>query len=108
MELIMYDTFRDMISEIFNNEDFIEYTFVEGRKYKCVCSPVSNDVSFTEAGLMDTTNFTIDLELATLDRMPKMNDKLVFRDKSYKVAFIQIDSANTTVKLHLIALSKGK
>lgn len=88
MELIMYDTFRDMISEIFNNEDFIEYTFVEGRKYKCVCSPVSNDVSFTEAGLMDTTNFTIDLELATLDRMPKMNDKLVFRDKSYKVAFI--------------------
>lgn len=104
----MYDSFRDMISDIFNNDDFIQYTYVEGRKYKCICSPVSNDVSFTEAGLMDTTNFTLDLELATLDRIPKLNDKLVFREKQYKVAFVQTDSANTTIKLHLIALSKGK
>ena len=104
----MDDTFKNLIHQLFEVEAFVEYCYINGFKTKCICSSISNDVSFTEAGLMDTTNFTLDLELATLDRMPQINDKLVFRDKQYKIAFIQNDSANASIKLHLITLSKGK
>ena len=104
----MYDTFKSMISQLYNNPDFVEPVFVEGRKYKGICSSIGNGTLFTDAGLVDQANFTIDLELATLDRMPNEGDKVVFRQKEYKISHIDVDSANTTIKLYLIDLSKGK
>ena len=74
----MYDVFKQMIHQLYNNPDFIEYCYVEGRKYKCFCSSINDGTYFSEAGMVDEVNFTLDLELATLDRMPKQNDKIVF------------------------------
>lgn len=104
----MYQSFKQMIAELYNNPDFVEYCYVEGRKYKCICSSIGNGVMFTEAGMVDEVNFTLDLELATLDRMPQQNDKIVFRDKTYKISHIETDSANTTIKIFMISNSKGK
>ena len=104
----MYDSFKDMIAELFNQPDFIEYCYIEGRQYKCICSSIGGGVMFTEAGLVDEVNFTLDLELATLDRMPHQNDKIVFRNKQYKISHIETDSANTTIKIYMISNSKGK
>ena len=39
--------------------------------------------------------------------MPKKNDKVKFRDENYKINFIERDSANTSLKLHIVSLSKG-
>ena len=104
----MYQAFKDMVAELFNQPDFVEECYIEGRKYKCICSSVGNGTLFTEAGLVDQCNFALDLELATLDRIPHQNDKIIFRENNYKVSHIDIDSANTTIKVYMIALSKGK
>lgn len=104
----MYDTFKDMIADLFNTPDFVEWCYIEGRKYKCICSSIGNGIMFTEAGMVDEVNFTLDLELATLDRMPQENDKIIFREKQYKISHIDIDSANTSIKIYMISNSKGK
>lgn len=104
---IMYDVFKEMVSQLFNNPDLYQYVWIEGRKYKCICSSLAGGVMFTEAGMVDQANFTLDLELATLDRIPHQNDKLVFRDKQYKVSHIETDSANTSIKVYMISMSKG-
>lgn len=104
----MYQAFKEMIAELYNNPDFVEYCYVEGRKYKCFCSPVGNGMVFTDAGMVDECNFTLDLEVATLDRFPKQNDRVVFRQKEYVISHIEVDSANTTIKLYMVTTSKGK
>ena len=103
----MYQSFKQMIAELYNNPDFIEYCYIEGRKYKCLCSSMGNNIMFTEAGMVDEVNFTIDLELATLDRIPHQGDKVVFRNKTYKIASTETDSADASLKLYLISTSKG-
>ena len=60
----MYDTFKQMIKDIFDNEDFIEWCYINGIKYKCLVSSISNDLGFTEVGLVDYVNFTLDIELS--------------------------------------------
>lgn len=104
----MLDAFKQMIQQLYENEDFYQYCYVEGRKYKCFCSSIGDGISFTDAGMVDEVNFTLDLQLRTLDRMPQENDKVEFRNKFYKVSHVDTDSANTTIKLYLISLSKGK
>lgn len=104
----MLDAFKQMIQQLYEEEDFYQYCYVEGRKYKCFCSPIGDGISFTEAGLVDEVNFVLDLQVRTLDRFPVEGDKVQFRDKFYKVSHIDTDSANTTIKVYLISFSKGK
>lgn len=104
----MYDTFKQTIADLFNNEDFVEYCYIEGIQTKCFCSSIGDNIAFTDAGMVDEANFTLDVELAKLDRIPEINDKVIFRQKQYKISHTQTDSANTTLKIYLIALSKGK
>lgn len=103
-----YDIFKNMISELFQNEEFTEPVYIEGRQYKCICSPINNGVMFTQAGMVDDCNFVLDIEIATTDRLPEQNDKVIFRQKQYKVSHTETDSANASMKLYLISLSKGK
>ena len=98
--------FQKMINDIFSVEDFLEDCFIEGRHYKCITSPIVDNVTFSEVGVESEENFTLDLKLP-ISRMPKKNDKVKFRDENYKINFIEKDSANTSLKLHLVALSKG-
>lgn len=57
-------------------------------------------------GVASGENFTLDIKLPVF-RMPKINDRLLFRDKWYKIDTMQIDSANASVKIFIIAQSKG-
>lgn len=102
----MQNPFQKMINDIFSVEDFLEDVFIESIHYKCIVSPIIDNVSFGEAGLVDEEDFTIDIKLP-ISKMPKKNDKVKFRDENYKINFIERDSANTSLKLHIVSLSKG-
>ena len=105
----MYDTFKDMVKDIFDNEDFTQYCYINGIKYKCLVSGFDNGFEYTVAGLVDTVNFTLDIQVADDPTLrPKQNDKVMFRDKVYKVASTDIDSALATIKIYLISTSRGK
>ena len=103
----MDDTFKNMVKQIFQIDAFTEQCYINGFATKCICSSTQHDMLFTDAGLQDGVNFYLDVELDTLDRMPAENDKVIFRDNTYKIASTVIDSANTSMKIYLIALSKG-
>ena len=57
-------------------------------------------------GVASGENFTLDIKLPVF-RMPKINERIKFRDKWYKIDSIQTDSANASIKIYLIAQSKG-
>ena len=57
-------------------------------------------------GVASGENFTLDIRLPVF-RMPKINDRLKFRDRWYKIDTIQTDSANASIKIFIIAQSKG-
>lgn len=102
----MQNPFQKMMSDIFNCEDFLEDVFIESIHYKCIVSPIVDNVSFSEVGVESEENFTLDIKLP-VSKMPKKNEKVKFRDEWYKINFIEKDSANTSLKLHIVALSKG-
>ena len=102
----MQNPFQKMMSDIFSVEDFLEDCFIEDHHYKCIVSPIVDNISFSEVGVESEENFTIDIKLP-VSKMPKKNDKVKFRDENYKINFIERDSANTSLKLHIVALSKG-
>ena len=102
----MQNPFQKMMEDIFKVEDFLEDCFIEGRHYKCITSPITDNISFSDTGLVDEENFTLDIKLP-ISKMPKKNEKVKFRDEWYKINFIEKDSANTSIKIHLVSLSKG-
>lgn len=102
----MQNPFQKMMSDIFNCEDFLEDCFIEGQHYKCIVSPITDNVSFGDTGLVDEENFTLDIKLPVSHKLKK-NEKVKFRYEWYKINFIEKDSANTSLKLHIVALSKG-
>lgn len=102
----MQNPFQKMMSDIFSVEDFLEDCFIEGLHYKCITSPIVDNVTFSEVGVESEENFTLDIKLPIL-KIPKKNDKVKFRDENYKINFIEKDSANTSIKIHIVALSKG-
>ena len=102
----MENPFQKMINDIFSVKDFLEDVFIESIHYKCIVSPITDNISFSETGLVDEENFTLDLRLPVSHKLKK-NDRVKFRDENYKINFIERDSANTSLKLHIVALSKG-
>ena len=102
----MQNPFQKMMEDIFNCEDFLEDCFIEGLHYKCITSSIVDNVTFSEVGVESEENFTLDIKLP-ISKMPKKNEKVKFRDNWYKISFIETDSSNTSLKLHIVALSKG-
>lgn len=99
--------FEKLMKDIFSNKDFLEECKIENRSYSCICSAYqTGGVSYTDAGMESEQNFSLDIKLP-IDRYPKINDKLTFREKKYKISNITTDSANQSIKIYLIALSKG-
>jgi hypothetical protein len=98
--------FNDFMNDIFSNEDFLEECIIEDKIYKCIASALTGGIAFTEAGLESDVNFTLDICLP-VKNMPVKNQKVIFRNKKYKISYIDTDSANASIKLYLISLSKG-
>lgn len=103
----MYNTFKDMINQLYNNQEFIQYCFIEGYKTKCFCSPITDNLIYTDSGLQSGVNFSLDLHLDQLDRIPAEGDKVIFREKTYKIASTEVDSVGACLKIYLISTSKG-
>lgn len=103
----MDNTFKEMVKEIFEDQTFTQDCYIQGIKTKCIQSSISNDILYTEAGMSDGVNFTLDLEVDSLDRIPAEGDKVEYRGKFYKIASTTVDSANASMKLFLISQSKG-
>lgn len=97
--------FQRMALDIFNNSDLCQTFFVKGVEVKCITSAIADGFTIAD-GRENEENFTLDILLPMHTKI-KINDRLFFRDKEYKVSHIQIDSANVTAKLYIIALSKG-
>ena len=104
----MDSTFKDMVAEIFSDQAFTQDCYINGFRETCIQSSITNDIVYTEAGMVDGVNFTLDLQIAKLHRIPQQGDKVQYRGKFYKIASTETDSANASMKLFLIALSKGK
>ena len=102
----MKNPFQKMMSDIFQCSEFLEDVFIESIHYKCIVSPIVDNISFSEVGVESEENFTLDIKLP-ISKMPKKNEKVKFRDNWYKISFIETDSSNTSLKLHIVALSKG-
>lgn len=103
-----YDIFKEAISQLFQNEDFTEDVYINGFKTKCFCSSISDGIAYTGSGLVDEVNFTLDVQIASLDTFPQQNDKVMFRGKEYKISHVDTDSAEASLKIYLISVSKGK
>lgn len=103
----MYDCFRDAIHQIFQNNEFTECCYINGFETTCICSPIGDNILYTDAGLANGVNFCLDLQIATLHQLPNEGDKVIFRDKTYKIGSTEMDSAAASMKIYLIALSKG-
>lgn len=98
--------FEKMIVDLFSNADFLEQCYINGDVYSCIVTNVENGVTFTDGGMQDEENFTLDIQ-RPFKSIIKVNDKVKFRDKLYKISNIVDDSAFTSTKLYLIAMSKG-
>lgn len=106
----MYDAFRKMVNDIFNNEQFVQWCYINGIKYKCLVSSVEDGMLFTEAGREDLENFTLQVQVTeqNINNLPEENDRIQFRRKEYKVAHLELDSTLSTIKLYIVSNSRGK
>lgn len=103
----MDDTFKNMVHQIFQDEAFVDIVYINGFKEKCVQSTINDNLIYTEAGLSNGVNFSLDLEIAALHRIPEEGDKVQYKGKFYKIASTETDSASASMKLFLISTSKG-
>lgn len=97
---------QKMMNDIFSNKDFIESFMIDNEIYSCVVSPITDNLEYSDGGLVNTENFTLDLKLPVF-KIPKKNDKLIFRDQKYKIDNVVTDSAFSSIKLYIVAMSKG-
>jgi len=98
--------FEQMMDNIFKNMDFLETFTIDGMIYKCISSAITDGISFTNVGVEEEESFTLDVKLPVY-HMPVKGQKLIYHDKTYKVNDVQTDSAGTSIKIHVIDLSKG-
>lgn len=98
--------FEKMMVDLFSNPDFLEQCYINGYLYDCFVTNIENGVVYSDSGLEEEEAFTLDIQ-RPFKTTVKVNDKVKFRDKMYKISNIVDDSAFTSTKLYLIALSKG-
>ena len=103
----MYQAFKDMIRELYDDQQFYQFCYINGFKTKCFVSPITDNLIYSEGGLQDGVNFSIEVNMEKLNQPPKEGDKIIFRQKTYKIASIEIDSVGTCLKLYLISTSTG-
>lgn len=98
--------FNKLIDDLFKVKDFLEKCTINGEVLDCICSSLSDEVMYVNTGAENPASFTLDLKLP-VNRMPKINDEVVFRCKKYKVSSVDVDSANASIKLHLVEMNRG-
>lgn len=97
--------FEKAIEDIFNVDDLTEFCYIENIQYKCICSSLTSDVVYSGIGRLDDVNFVLSIKLP-VSKMPKVGDRIKFRDKNYKISDIEIDSAKTSFSVHMESVAK--
>ena len=98
--------FETAINDIFKIQDFLDTFSVNGVNIPCIVSPITEEISYSEIGLVNEANFTLDIEYSYVDQVP-VESKITFKGKSYRVNSVVTDSSFTSAKLHLEDLSRG-
>ena len=98
--------FDRAINDIFKCADFLESCVIGDTVYDCICSALEEGAIYSEAGLVEDENFTLDIKLPVV-KIPKKGDAVIFRDEKYKVSLVTTDSANASIKVHLRSTSQG-
>lgn len=93
--------FETAMNDIFGHTDFLERCSVDGINYNCICSALKDEIAYLDTGSENPAMFTLDIKLP-LEKHIKINDKVMFREVKYRVSSVDFDSANVSIKLHLI------
>lgn len=104
-EVFFMNPFEKLMKDIFSNNHFLQKCTIENTEYNCVISSTDDSVVYADAGLENGVSFTIDLKLPVYP-MPKVNNKVFYKSNQYKISAINVDSANQSIKLSLISVSK--
>ena len=102
----MKSAFQIAVEKIFTDKNFLEEAVIDGQLYKVVQSRISSDNAYTSSGLVDETDFTLDVLISDLSRKIKPESKLSYRGKQYRVSRVEEDSGNASLKLYLRDLSR--
>lgn len=98
--------FEKLMNDVFKNKAFLEECKIDGIRYACICSSLPGGIVYTEYGQEGIANFSIQVKLPTIKEIKK-NSRVEFRNRKYKVDSFETDSSNTSIKLFLVAMSKG-
>lgn len=99
--------FDKMMKDIFGNVDFVQVCKINNRLYTCIKSAITDGIAFTDTGMQNTVNFTLDLQLPISEEI-KQGDTVLFKGKKYKISSTEEDSAGVSLRLFLVSLSMGK
>lgn len=95
--------FDILIEDIFNANDFTEWCSVNGKRIKCISSSITADSEYTLYGVDEGINFYLMVKAS--EYAPKKNDRVVYKNRSYKVDMFTLDSAGKTYNIYLKSLS---
>lgn len=98
--------FEKLMNDIFSNKDFLQVCKINNKLYTCIKSAITDGIAFTDAGLQNTINFTLDIKLPISEDIQK-GDIVIYKNKKYKVASTEEDSAGVSLRIFLQSLSQG-
>lgn len=99
--------FEKLMTDIFKNKDFVQVCKINNRLYTCIKSAITDAIAFTDAGMQNTVNFTLDVQLPISEEL-KQGDIVLYKGKKYKISSTEEDSAGVSLRLFLVSISMGK
>jgi hypothetical protein len=103
----MSNPFEQATIDMMTNPDFGEVCYIGGSTVgtTCVCSELTEAAVITEFGDDDGESFYLRIEARLLSTPPKKYDKITFRNVTYKIDRIDLDSAGLVYRVYLKSLS---
>ena len=98
------NAFHKAVNDIFKCRDFIETCIIGETAYECIATSQPAEEIFSDAGLVMEIAFSLRVKLPC---RVALNDKVIFREKTYKAIRILTDSANASLTIDLQDLSKA-
>ena len=93
----MGNCFENMIQDVFNIPQFVEYFTYGQQRIKCVSYHMDIDPSFTTFGLDDNVNFYITCKAS--DFTPQKNIHITFRNQLYRIDSFELDAFGLSWKI---------
>lgn len=98
------NAFEKMIDDVFTVPQFIQYfTTNDGTNVVTISYEVDTDSLYSEFGFVENVSFYLTCKVK--DYQPKKGEKIIFRNKKYKIDSFTADSFNLTYKIFLKSLT---